>query len=291
MAECKQGGGCQRSDRASSNRPPRHYTLPHDTQKLLSSSPEAAFAQPGLAFQRFVWYDKPWQMEQKQQVHILNEIATRTQIISRESHTFTAALKILHARTEAAQQTLAQVGWQARSLLATADWRLVTGLGTAGILEGSGMLLHRSYGFPYLPGSSLKGLVRHYLRIEEQRDDDDPLIERIFGSPTQRGAVIFWDALPDAWPTLDMDIINAHVSEYYRQERWQGQPVPPADYLSPNPVYFLTVAAGTKFRFRLLSRDRDLLEPTIEYTRKALELLGFGAKTRAGYGGMSVAEG
>ena len=153
------------------------------------------------------------------------------------------------------------------------------------------MVLHRLYGFPYLPGSSLKGLVRHYLWIEEQRHDTDPLIERMFGSPTQRGAVIFWDALPEAWPTLDMDIINVHVSEYYRQERWQDQPVPPADYLSPNPVYFLTVAAGTKFRVRLLSRDRDLLEPAVDYTRKALELLGFGAKTRAGYGGMTVAEG
>ena len=126
-----QGAGGQRSDRASSNRPPRHYPLPRDTQGLLSSSPEAALAHPGLAFQRFVWYDKPWQMEQKHQARILNEIATRTQIISRESRTFTAALKALHARTEAAQQTLAQAGWQARSLSATVDWRLVTGLGAA----------------------------------------------------------------------------------------------------------------------------------------------------------------
>jgi CRISPR-associated protein Cmr6 len=229
-------------------------------------------------------------MDQKHQARILDGIATRTQVFSRESSPYTTALKALHARTEAAQQTLAQAGWQARSLSATVDWRLVTGLGTAGVLEGSGMVLHRLYGFPYLPASSLKGLVRHYLWIEEQREEADPLIERMFGSPTQRGAVIFWDALPEAWPTLDIDIINAHVSEYYRQEQWQDQPVPPADYLSPNPVYFLTVAAGTNFRVRLLSRDRDLLESTVDYTRKALEVLGFGAKTRAGYGGMSVAE-
>jgi CRISPR/Cas system CMR subunit Cmr6 (Cas7 group RAMP superfamily) len=94
-------------------------------------------------------------MEQRHQARILEEIAARTQVISRESRTFTAALKALHARIEAAQQTHAQAGWQARPLSATVDWRLDTGLSAAGILEGSGMVLHRLYGFPYLPGSRL----------------------------------------------------------------------------------------------------------------------------------------
>jgi CRISPR-associated protein Cmr6 len=286
-----QGASGQRGGRQPNTLPSRHYPHPLDTQRGFTSSPEAAFAHPGLAFQRFIWYDRQWQMEQKHQARILNELATQTQVISRESSTFNKALKALHTRTDAAQQMLSEAGWQVHSLLGTVEWRLVTGLGAAGILEGSGMVLHRLYGFPYLPGSSLKGLVRHYLWIEERRDDVDPVIERMFGSQGQRGAVMFWDALPEAWPTLDVDIINVHVSEYYRQERWQDQLVPPADYLSPNPVYFLTVAAGTKFRFRLLSREPELLESTADYTRKALELLGFGAKTRAGYGGMTVAEG
>jgi CRISPR-associated protein Cmr6 len=67
--------------------------------------------------------------------------------------------------------------------------------------------------------------------------------------------------------------------------------IPPADYLSPSPVYFLAISAGTKFRFRLLSRDRELLELTMDYTRKALEFLGYGAKTHAGYGGIFIADG
>ena len=290
-ARAPQGAGGQRGGRQSNTRPLRHYPLPLDTQRLLSSSPDAAFAHPGLAFQRFIWYDRQWQMEQKHQARILNDLVKQTKSISGESSAFNKALKALHTRADAAQQMLSDAGWQVRSLSGTVDWRLVTGLGAAGILEGSGMVLHRLYGFPYLPGSSLKGLVKHYLRIEEQLKDTDPLMERMFGSQGQRGAVIFWDALPEAWPTLDQDIINVHVSEYYRQERWQDQPVPPADYLSPNPVYFLTVAAGTKFLFRLLARERDLLESTADCTRKALELWGFGSKTRAGYGGMSVAEG
>jgi CRISPR-associated protein Cmr6 len=116
----------------------------------------------------------------------------------------------------------------------TVEWRLVTGLGSAGVLEGSGMTLHRLYGFPYLPGSGLKGLVRHYLWLDERRGDADPLITRILGSPGQRGEVIFWDAWPEVWPILEVDIINVHFQEYYAQDWGHSQPVPPADYLSPN---------------------------------------------------------
>lgn len=231
-------------------------------------------------------------MDQKHQAQVLSEIANRTQALSKESGTFQAALKALHDRANAAQEMLIRAGWKARSLLGSIDWRLVTGLGAAGVLEGSGMALHRLYGFPYLPATSLKGLMKHYLWLEGHRDDDDdPLIVQIFGGPAHRGGVVFWDALPETWPILEVDIVNAHMQEYYAQDLERGQLIPPADYLSPIPVYFLTVAAGTKFRVRLLSRDTDLLEQAVGHMQAALEFLGFGAKTRAGYGGMSVTEG
>lgn len=44
------------------------------------------------------------------------------------------------------------------------DWRLIAGLGRKGSLE-VGFTFHR-YGFPYLPGSSLKGLARAYGLLE-----------------------------------------------------------------------------------------------------------------------------
>lgn len=44
------------------------------------------------------------------------------------------------------------------------DWRLIAGLGKKGSLE-VGFTFHR-YGFPYLPGSSLKGLARAYGLLE-----------------------------------------------------------------------------------------------------------------------------
>ncbi|MBK9095192.1 MAG: hypothetical protein IPM84_21030 [Anaerolineae bacterium] len=53
------------------------------------------------------------------------------------------------------------------------DWRLVTGLGRKGPLE-VGFTFHR-YGFPILPGSSLKGLARAWglLRVAEALDVAD----------------------------------------------------------------------------------------------------------------------
>ena len=42
------------------------------------------------------------------------------------------------------------------------DWRLAIGLGTGSIFETS-MSLHHIYGFPYIPASAVKGVVRSYL--------------------------------------------------------------------------------------------------------------------------------
>lgn len=52
------------------------------------------------------------------------------------------------------------------------DWRLIAGLGRKGSLE-IGFTFHR-YGFPYLPGSSIKGLARAYglLEIAAGLEDD-----------------------------------------------------------------------------------------------------------------------
>ena len=40
------------------------------------------------------------------------------------------------------------------------NWRLVVGMGTNPTLE-TGIQLHHLYGFPYIPGSSVKGMLHH----------------------------------------------------------------------------------------------------------------------------------
>ena len=45
------------------------------------------------------------------------------------------------------------------------DWRMIVGLGNEHIKE-TNMTLHHVYGIPYIPGSAIKGMVRHYFISE-----------------------------------------------------------------------------------------------------------------------------
>ncbi len=42
------------------------------------------------------------------------------------------------------------------------EWRLVIGLGSESVYE-TGLTLHHIYGFPYIPGSAIKGVTRHHV--------------------------------------------------------------------------------------------------------------------------------
>lgn len=107
------------------------------------------------------------------------------------------------------------------------------------------------------------------------------LLRAAFGTIASAGKVIFFDAVP-ANPTklvLDLDVMNPHYSQYY-----QGGNTPPADYLNPVPVFFLTIAPGSEFLFAVASRDGDLAQRVQMWLQKALCKMGAGAKTTAGYG-------
>ena len=69
------------------------------------------------------------------------------------------------------------------------------------------------------------------------------------GDQADTGALIVFDALPLTVPKLEVDIMNPHYGPYY-----EDRTRPPADYYSPNPVFFLTVAPGQRFRFSLAPR-------------------------------------
>ena len=47
----------------------------------------------------------------------------------------------------------------------TTNWRLIVGMGTNPTLE-TGLQLHHLYGFPYIPGSMVKGLLHHVAELE-----------------------------------------------------------------------------------------------------------------------------
>lgn len=195
-----------------------------------------------------------------------------------------------------------------------------TGLGNEHPLE-NGFAFLDPYGLPYLAGSGVKGVVRQAAReLAGGRwgsahgwpgEDERPYAwvcgkervalsahEALFGRETKsddavqwRGVLTFWDVLP-ALKRLRVDVMTGHHGEYLMGN---GSP---HDSESPNPVNFLTVPPGSRFRFHvgcatgrlgaigateLVGRWRPLVEAAFEH---AFEWLGFGAKTAVGYGAM-----
>jgi CRISPR-associated protein Cmr6 len=175
------------------------------------------------------------------------------------------------------------------------NWRVIAGLGKKSSLE-VGFTFHR-YGFPYLPGISLKGLARTYgllevavgigedtlkevgknsplatldktlSRDEEKKFNDEmqvygvkegmPLwgkakaFRNIFGTTERAGKAAFFDAIPSAAPKLELDIMNPHYPDYYKEAGSDNPKEYPTNWQSPNPVKFLAVASGKVFRFAI----------------------------------------
>lgn len=197
------------------------------------------------------------------------------------------------------------------------DWRLIVGIGHESVYETS-ITLHHIYGIPFIPGQAIKGVTRSWIITEVFGQDEkdalkDRLFCRIFGSPKEsatgehQGLVLFFDAFPTTVPKLELDIMNPHYGEYYQGKQ------PPADYLNPVPIPFLTVGKNTKFEFTvgkrrvkttrdiskdssspLISECKDLTidsephEVALAWLKRALTEHGIGAKTAVGYGYLNL---
>ncbi len=112
-----------------------------------------------------------------------------------------------------------------------------------------------------------------------------------FGSQEAGGACIFYDAvvarLSDQGTLFEADVMTPHFGDYYTS----GGEQPPHDADSPNPITFVTVAAGTTFAFAVGLRpngDPAVGDQAVRWLQAALGELGIGAKTAAGYGVFEV---
>lgn len=111
--------------------------------------------------------------------------------------------------------------------------------------------------------------------------------QELFGGSNGQGKVNFLDVLPtelivDGQSILEADIINPHYGEYYTR----GGNLPPADYLSPKPIFFLAIRRRTPFRFRALAKHENLLGEVKRLITDSATVYGLGAKTMSGYGEM-----
>ncbi|HWU87131.1 MAG TPA: type III-B CRISPR module RAMP protein Cmr6 [Kofleriaceae bacterium] len=196
-------------------------------------------------------------------------------------------------------------GTSRRVIEASARSRVLLHPATGSTVTDGSLLLHHTYGVPYLPGSALKGICRH--RAERLKAagvslfgvEDWPRL--LFGwtgegdGDGESGLFDFWDALwvpepasgsSDFAPLVE-DIVNPHHGDYYT--RTDGRP-PPSDGDAPIPTHILTVAPRTRFlivveSFTRGNRVKDLLDWMVTtLLRDALREDGIGARTRAGYG-------
>ncbi len=229
----------------------------------------------------------------------------------------------------------------------TLKQRLAVGLGSASVFETS-ISLHHVYGVPFIPSSSVKGIIRSWViqsiygteisagEIEKKHSlvnaefralTQDVDFCDIFGCPSEikavkfdangepeknqkgnynfhqatsvalrnkqkstegeenKGKVTFLDAFPYSENlVVEPDIMNPHYGDYYSNDN-----IPPADYLSPVPIIFLTVGKDAKFNFIFgvkRKEDEVYLETTKSWLESALKEHGIGAKTAVGYGYM-----
>ncbi|MBD3339177.1 MAG: type III-B CRISPR module RAMP protein Cmr6 [Candidatus Lokiarchaeota archaeon] len=194
------------------------------------------------------------------------------------------------------------------SLQINSYWRLIIGLGNESVYE-TGITLHHIYGFPYIPGSAIKGILRNWIiekefnKLEGNKSEGayhDEGFCRIFGSPKDSvlgehvGSLHFFDAYPISEPDVESDVMNPHYSKYYADKT---NKIAPADYHDPKPIFFLTVKnASFEFIFGIKGKDDkpvqgekikgNPLELVQEWLPKALSEHGIGAKTAVGYGYM-----
>lgn len=177
-----------------------------------------------------------------------------------------------------------------------------TGLGNEHPLE-NGFAFLDPYGLPYLPGSGVKGVLRQAATELASGEWgathgwDADLIGLLFGfgdtdDTAQRGALVFWDVIPQIAGNLRVEIMTPHQAHYYQGDE------SPHDCGKITPIKFLTVPPGSEFTFHvqirhsMLQHSPDLLENdkwkslVMAAFEHAFIWLGFGAKTAVGYGAM-----
>lgn len=178
------------------------------------------------------------------------------------------------------------------STLLKIETRLFIGLNGSNMLE-TGCAIHHSYGVPYIPGSSLKGVVNRYVRETPFGQAHPAACDELFGAAADpqgphrdglAGIFSFHDAwwVPGSAPTpLVAEVVTTHHPDYYGQ----NGATPATDYDSPIPNGQIAVRGSFLFT---LEGPAAWLVLGLDMLEQALLARGIGAKTRAGYGVMAV---
>ena len=173
----------------------------------------------GLWYTRFFnQYTDDWQVNDASKQGWLNTVTPRA---VQSKLPFEAASKRLRHLCTALDGALQEFA---------TEWHFVTGLGLSHPVE-NGFTWHHTLGAPYLPASSVKGLLRAW--VEVWMDDEaiakirtgtrQEMMSHWFGtakgdSETEGvGSLLFFDALPTDVPQLSADVMTPHMGAWYEQ--------------------------------------------------------------------------
>jgi len=247
------------------------YPLPRDTsQALLAQGQCENF---GLLQERYLAFGS-----NRGKLEIVREMIDRSALMP----DFTRQKELVEAVSARWRNLAAEMG--AITFSARPQWRVIVGLGTNDILEG-GITLHPVYGFPVVPATSLKGVSRAYAHwvLERPEQELDVMLGKVDEEQSRCGDLVFLEAAPAVPPVIEQDVINPIFGAYYRDS---SASTPPANYLAPQPIFFLALGAASVYHFGVasVSGDPRAAEQGAKWLRGALTDLGVGAKTAAGYG-------
>ncbi|TVR01576.1 MAG: type III-B CRISPR module RAMP protein Cmr6 [Desulfovibrionales bacterium] len=216
-----------------------------------------------------------------------------------------------NARLDAVTSTYQQLGFTEIRIEAALASSLVIGLGGEHPTE-KGFKFDWNLGIPFIPASSLKGVVRlaflvnrlnELQGLEKAKQFWQAVVggllpdtaRNLFGcgvvgkeQEACRGNVIFMDAWPQTMPRLKAEIMNCHYPEYLNSKAGRG----PTEDQQLNPQKFWAVDTHDDKGKPLLFVFRALLSPAAQEMEKEFEAAlrsalnehGLGAKTAIGHG-------
>ncbi len=238
-------------------------------------------AHRGLYFDKFFnEYNDQWEIEAEAKSNWINKIAkakgcgNKDQLEQQQKRLLALADIIGHAQTKVFKTT----------------WHFATGLGLPHPVE-NGLIWHPTLGVPYLPASSVKGLLKAWQRDwTDKSEDQQTKIDEWFGTQEKAGKLIFFDAIPIEPVTLTPDVMTPHYGKWYEKgneiKKLDESEKIPADWHNPVPVPFLAVEKAS-FLFIIMPReaaDAKEAENAMTALTEALKTIGAGAKTAVGYG-------
>ena len=160
------------------------------------------------------------------------------------------------------------------------DIRLIIGTGSASPYSNVPLMtFHHIYGIPYIPASTIKGIVRSYVMISNYEGNEREALKdrefcRIFGSDekgvdkSKRGIAIFLDAFPETEPKVVFDHFTPHYQSYYTSK---GE-MAPVDYDKLNLLDFPAVEdTSFKIYFGLTCKDEETMARLKEWFMEAVK--------------------